>query len=168
DRKSTQFLIKVSFPNLTSLSKITGLWWQISRSGNFCKVFDRHNELSASSEEVHGPRKDRRTFEGLNTHVLKGTSPTDKSLVEKPKHFVRGLEKEVGPKKGQQPSGSLPSLHKQKHASTSAKQAQQNSKEKEEGKSKGKGKGKIQVEQALPTEPQNSQEREDISGKCIQ
>ncbi|MBW0581666.1 hypothetical protein O181_121381 [Austropuccinia psidii MF-1] len=45
--------------------------------------------------------------------------------------------------------------------STSAKQAQENPKEQPEGQSKSKGKGKAQVEQALPTELQDSQERED-------
>ncbi|MBW0571882.1 hypothetical protein O181_111597 [Austropuccinia psidii MF-1] len=53
------------------------------------KSLDRNNELLSSSEEVNGPRKDRRTSEGLKTHVLQGTSPTNKSLVEKPKHVVR-------------------------------------------------------------------------------
>ncbi|MBW0577370.1 hypothetical protein O181_117085 [Austropuccinia psidii MF-1] len=100
--------------------------------------------------------KDRRTSEGLKTHVLKGKSPTDKSLVEKPKHVVRGPEEEVGPRKGQQHSGSSPNLHKQNSASKSAKQGQPNPKEKSEGQEKGKVKGKIQVEQALPTESQNS------------
>ncbi|MBW0526931.1 hypothetical protein O181_066646 [Austropuccinia psidii MF-1] len=80
--------------------------------GTSAKSFDRHNELLSSSEEVHGPIRDRRASERLDTHVLQGTSPTDKSLVEKPKHFVRGPE-EVGPRKGQQPSGSFPNLHKQ-------------------------------------------------------
>ncbi|MBW0516340.1 hypothetical protein O181_056055 [Austropuccinia psidii MF-1] len=124
-------------------------------------VQNRHNELLSSSKKFHGPRKDRGTSEGLETHVLQGTSLTDKSLVEKPKHVVRGPEEEVGPRKGQQPSGSSPSLHKQKTTSKIAKQGQASPKEQSEGKAKGKGKGKIQVEQALPTELQNSQERED-------
>ncbi|MBW0580174.1 hypothetical protein O181_119889 [Austropuccinia psidii MF-1] len=93
--------------------------------GTSVKSLDRHNQLLSSSEEVHGPRKDRRTFEGLETHVLQGTSPKDKSLVEKPKHVVRGPEEEVGPRKGQQPSGSSPSLHKQKSASKSVKKGQE-------------------------------------------
>ncbi|MBW0509383.1 hypothetical protein O181_049098 [Austropuccinia psidii MF-1] len=58
--------------------------------GTSAKYLDRHNELLSSSEEAHGPRKDRRTSEGLDTHVLQGTSPTDKSLVEKPNNVVRG------------------------------------------------------------------------------
>ncbi|MBW0523241.1 hypothetical protein O181_062956 [Austropuccinia psidii MF-1] len=53
-------------------------------------------------------------------------------------------------------------------ASTSAKQGQANPKEQSEGQEKGKGKGKTQVEQALPTEIQNSQEREDSHGQCVQ
>ncbi|MBW0516334.1 hypothetical protein O181_056049 [Austropuccinia psidii MF-1] len=132
------------------------------------KYLDRSNELLSLSEEVHGPRKDRRTSEGLGTHVLQGRSPTDKSLVEKPKHVIRGPEEEVGPRKGQQPSGSSPSLQKQKSSSTSAKKGQENPKEQSEGQAKGKGKGKIQVEQALPTELQNSQEGEDSHEQCVQ
>ncbi|MBW0523110.1 hypothetical protein O181_062825 [Austropuccinia psidii MF-1] len=111
--------------------------------GTSAKALDRHNELLSSSEEVHGPRKDRRASEGLDTHVLQGTSPTDKILVENPKHVVRGAEEEVGPMKGQQPSGSSPSLHKQKSTTTSAKRGQANPKEQSEGQAKGKEKGKI-------------------------
>ncbi|MBW0473587.1 hypothetical protein O181_013302 [Austropuccinia psidii MF-1] len=92
--------------------------------GASAKSLNRHNELLSSSEEVSGPRKDRRASEGVDTHVLQGTSPTDKSLVEKPKHVVRGPEEEVGPSQRQQPSGNFPSLHKEKSTSTSAKQAQ--------------------------------------------
>ncbi|MBW0575160.1 hypothetical protein O181_114875 [Austropuccinia psidii MF-1] len=88
------------------------------------KSLDKHNELISSIEEVHGPRKDRGSSEGLDTHVLQRTSTTDKSLVEKPKHVVRGPEEEVGPRKGQQPSGSCPSLHNRKYTSTSAKKGQ--------------------------------------------
>ncbi|MBW0531697.1 hypothetical protein O181_071412 [Austropuccinia psidii MF-1] len=58
--------------------------------GNSAKSLDRYNELLSSR-----------------------TSPTDKILVEKPKHVVRGPEEDVGPRKGQQPSGRSPSLHKQ-------------------------------------------------------
>ncbi|MBW0512425.1 hypothetical protein O181_052140 [Austropuccinia psidii MF-1] len=136
--------------------------------GTSAKSLDRHNELLFSSKEVHGPRKDRRTSEGLDTHVLQGTSPTVKSLVEKPNHVVRGPEEEVGPRKGQEHSRSSPSLHRKKYASTSAKKGQANPKEQSEGQAKGKGKGKIQVEQAVPTELQNSQEIEDSHGQCVQ
>ncbi|MBW0588926.1 hypothetical protein O181_128641 [Austropuccinia psidii MF-1] len=139
-----------------------------ARVGTSPKSLDRHHELISSSEEVHGARKDRRTSEGLDTHVLQRTSPTDKILVEKPKHVIRGPEEEVGPREGKQPSGSSPSLHKQKYASTSAKQAQANPKDQPEGQAKGKGKDKAQVEQALPTELQDSQEREDSRGQYVQ
>ncbi|MBW0512951.1 hypothetical protein O181_052666 [Austropuccinia psidii MF-1] len=51
--------------------------------GTSSKSLDRKNELISSSREVHGPRKDRGSSEGLVSHVLPETSPTDKSLVEK-------------------------------------------------------------------------------------
>ncbi|MBW0528534.1 hypothetical protein O181_068249 [Austropuccinia psidii MF-1] len=70
-----------------------------ARVGTSPKCLDRHHDLISSSEEVNGERKDRSTSEGLETHVLQRTSPTDKSLVEKPKHVVRGPE-EVGPRVG--------------------------------------------------------------------
>ncbi|MBW0567812.1 hypothetical protein O181_107527 [Austropuccinia psidii MF-1] len=99
------------------------------RVGTSPKSLDRHHELISSSEGVHGARKDRRTSEGLDTHIWQRTSPTDKSLVEKPKHVIRGPEEEVGPRQEKQPSGSSPNLHKQESASTSAKQAQANPKD---------------------------------------
>ncbi|MBW0573271.1 hypothetical protein O181_112986 [Austropuccinia psidii MF-1] len=136
--------------------------------GTSYKSLDRHNDLISSSQKAHGPRKDRRPSERLDTHLLQGISPTDNSLVEKPKHAIRGPEKEVGPREGQQPSGSSPSLHKQKSTSTSAKQGQANPKDQSEGKAKGEGKGKTQVEQALPTKLLNYQEREDSQGQCVQ
>ncbi|MBW0465672.1 hypothetical protein O181_005387 [Austropuccinia psidii MF-1] len=92
------------------------------------KSLDRHNKAISLSEEFRGPRKDRGSSEGLDTHVLQRKSPTDTSLVEKPKHVFRGTEEEVGPRKGQQPSGSSPSLNKC-----------------QKGQAKGKGKGKAQV-----------------------
>ncbi|MBW0478533.1 hypothetical protein O181_018248 [Austropuccinia psidii MF-1] len=92
--------------------------------GTSAKSLDRHNQLISSTEEVHGPRKYRGPSEGLDPHVLQRTSPTDQSLVEKPKNFVRGPEEKVFPRKGQQPCGSSSSLHKQEFASTSAKKGQ--------------------------------------------
>ncbi|MBW0583284.1 hypothetical protein O181_122999 [Austropuccinia psidii MF-1] len=80
--------------------------------GTSSKSLDRQNELLSSSKEAHGPRKYRRTFEGWDTNVLQGTSSTDKSLVENPKHVVTRPEEEVGPRKVQQPSGSSPILNK--------------------------------------------------------
>ncbi|MBW0473140.1 hypothetical protein O181_012855 [Austropuccinia psidii MF-1] len=121
-------------------------------------------------EEAHGPRNERGYSEGLDTHVLKRTNTKDISLAEKPKHVVRGQEGEIGPRKGQQPSGISPSLHKKKPTSTSAKKGKANPKEQSEGQGKGKRKqkGKAQVEQALPTELQNYKEREDSHGQCVQ
>ncbi|MBW0535759.1 hypothetical protein O181_075474 [Austropuccinia psidii MF-1] len=49
--------------------------------GTSKKSLDRHNELISSSEEVHGPRKDRGSSEGLDTHVLQEKSPTDKRML---------------------------------------------------------------------------------------
>ncbi|MBW0529430.1 hypothetical protein O181_069145 [Austropuccinia psidii MF-1] len=97
--------IPVSIQELVYGGKAAGV-------GTSAKSLDRHNEVLSSSEEVHWPRKERRTSERLDTHVLQGTIPKDKSLVERPKHCVRGPEEEGGPRKGQQPSGSSPSLHK--------------------------------------------------------
>ncbi|MBW0466365.1 hypothetical protein O181_006080 [Austropuccinia psidii MF-1] len=132
--------------------------------GTSAKSLDRHDELISSSEESHGPRKDRAPSEGLETHVFQRKSPKDKSLVEKPKHFIRGPEEEVGPRKGKWPCGSSSSLHMQEYTLKSAKQGQASPKEQSEGKAK----GKIQVEQALPTELQNSKEMKDSHGQCVQ
>ncbi|MBW0571622.1 hypothetical protein O181_111337 [Austropuccinia psidii MF-1] len=53
-------------------------------------------------------------------------------------------------------------------ASKSGKQGQATPKEQSEGEAKGKGKCKARLEQALLTELQNSQKREDSHGKCVQ
>ncbi|MBW0499063.1 hypothetical protein O181_038778 [Austropuccinia psidii MF-1] len=74
-----------------------------ARVGTSPKSLDRHHELICSSEEVHGARKDIGTSEGLDTHFLQRTSPTDKSFVEKPKHVIRGPEEEVGPREENSP-----------------------------------------------------------------
>ncbi|MBW0557914.1 hypothetical protein O181_097629, partial [Austropuccinia psidii MF-1] len=129
------------------------------RVGTSPKSLDRQHELISSGEEAHGARKDRGASEGLDTHVLQRTSPRDKSLFEKPKHFIRGQQEEVGPREEKKPSGRSPNPHKQNSSSTSAKQAQKKPKDQPEGQEKGKGKGKAQVEQALPAELQGSQER---------
>ncbi|MBW0537211.1 hypothetical protein O181_076926 [Austropuccinia psidii MF-1] len=138
-----------------------------ARVGTSLMSLDRHNELISSSEEFHGSRKDRGTSEGLDTHVLQRTNSTDKILVEKPEHVIRGPEEEIGPRKGKKPSGSSPSLHKQNSASTSTKQAQENPKDQPEGQEKAKGKGKAQVEQTLPAKLQDSQQREDSHGQYL-
>ncbi|MBW0591684.1 hypothetical protein O181_131399 [Austropuccinia psidii MF-1] len=71
--------------------------------GASVKSLDRPNELLPSSEKVHGPRKDSRLSEGLDTYVLQRSSTKDKGLVGKSKHFVRGPEERVGSKEGQNP-----------------------------------------------------------------
>ncbi|MBW0584602.1 hypothetical protein O181_124317 [Austropuccinia psidii MF-1] len=147
--------IPVLVQELVYCSKAAGV-------GTSAKSLHRHNELISSREEANGPRKDRGPSEVLETHVFQRKSPTDKSLVEKQKHFFRGPEDEVGPRKGKQPCGSSSSLHKQEYASKGSKKGQASSKEQSEGK------GKIQVEQALPTELQNSKERKDSHGQCVQ
>ncbi|MBW0480043.1 hypothetical protein O181_019758 [Austropuccinia psidii MF-1] len=81
------------------------------RAEIFFQVFGWLNELLSSGEEVHGPRKDRGSSEELDTHELQIRSPTDKSLIEKPKYIFRGPEEQVGPRKIQQPSGSFSSPH---------------------------------------------------------
>ncbi|MBW0566159.1 hypothetical protein O181_105874 [Austropuccinia psidii MF-1] len=60
-----------------------------ARVGTSPKSLARHHERISSSEEIHGARKDRGTSEGLDTHVLQRTSPTDKSLVEKKACYER-------------------------------------------------------------------------------
>ncbi|MBW0579939.1 hypothetical protein O181_119654 [Austropuccinia psidii MF-1] len=97
--------------------------------GTSPKSLDRHNELLSSSEEFYGARKYRRTSEGLDINVLQRRSPTDKSLVQKPKYVIRVSEEEVGPRKGKQPSGSSPCIHQQNSASTSARQSQERPKD---------------------------------------
>ncbi|MBW0472110.1 hypothetical protein O181_011825 [Austropuccinia psidii MF-1] len=118
----------------------------INPKDNIVSPEERHKgkipELPLVPKESHGPIKDRGSSEGLDTHVLQRTSPTDKSLVEKPKHVVRGPKEEVGPREGQQLSGSSPSLHKQNSTSTSAKQWKANPKEQSEGQAKGKAQWK--------------------------
>ncbi|MBW0501375.1 hypothetical protein O181_041090 [Austropuccinia psidii MF-1] len=131
------------------------------------KSLDRNNELISSSEEAHGARKDRGPSEGLKTHFLQRTSPTDKSMVEKPNHFVRGPEEEVRQRKRQLPCGSSSSLYKQESDLKRAKKQQASLKDQPEGQAKGKGKGEIQVEHSLPTELHNSKERKDSHGQCV-
>ncbi|MBW0561924.1 hypothetical protein O181_101639 [Austropuccinia psidii MF-1] len=71
-----------------------------------------HHELISSIEEVYGAGKDKGTSEGLDTHVLQRTSPTDKIFVGKPEHVISGSEDKIGSRKGKQPSGSSPCLNK--------------------------------------------------------
>ncbi|MBW0493817.1 hypothetical protein O181_033532 [Austropuccinia psidii MF-1] len=100
------------------------LWFMVEKKGEVgasSKSLDKENEILSSSKEGLGPRNDRGHSEGCDTHVLQSTSSKDKSLVEKPKNFVRGPEERVGSKEGQQPSGSSSSLQKQEYASKHSK-----------------------------------------------
>ncbi|MBW0532507.1 hypothetical protein O181_072222 [Austropuccinia psidii MF-1] len=119
-----------------------------ARVGTSPKSLDRHHKLISPSEEVHGARKDRRTYEGLDTHVLQRTSPTDKRLVEKPKHVIRGPEEEFGPREGKHQAEAP-------QASTSKKLPQQvPNKPKSTPKTKQKGKKKAKAKWNKPY-PQN-------------
>ncbi|MBW0515567.1 hypothetical protein O181_055282 [Austropuccinia psidii MF-1] len=77
--------IPVSVQQLVYGGKTAGM-------GTSSKYLNRHNELLSLIREVHGPIKNKGSSEGLDTHVLQRTSPTDTNLVEKPKYFVRGPE----------------------------------------------------------------------------
>ncbi|MBW0585778.1 hypothetical protein O181_125493, partial [Austropuccinia psidii MF-1] len=88
--------IPVSVHELVYGSKAAGV-------GTYTKSLDKNNEILSLSEEFHGPRKDKTTSEGLDTHVLQGTSPTDKTLVKNPKHVVRGPEEKLAKGKDNSP-----------------------------------------------------------------
>ncbi|MBW0561649.1 hypothetical protein O181_101364 [Austropuccinia psidii MF-1] len=135
--------IPVSVQKLVYVSKT-------AKVGTSPKSVDRHHELISSSEEVHGARKDRGTSEGLDTHVLQWTSPTEKSLVEKPKHVMKGSEEEVGPRQGQNPSGSSPSIHKQNLPQPVPNKPKQTPKTNQKGKQKAKGKAKPKWNKPYP------------------
>ncbi|MBW0511977.1 hypothetical protein O181_051692 [Austropuccinia psidii MF-1] len=91
--------------------------------GTSAKSLDKHNELLYSSEEVHGPRKDRRTSEGLETHVLKGKSPIDKTWLKKQSMLSEDQKKKLS-------QGKDNSSVEAPKASTSSKQGQANPKDK--------------------------------------
>ncbi|MBW0461646.1 hypothetical protein O181_001361 [Austropuccinia psidii MF-1] len=80
----------------------TGLLWQQEGVGNSSPLVDKHNEILTSSKEVLGPRKNSRPSDGYDAYVFQRTSPKDKNLFEKQKHFVRGPEERVGPKERKQ------------------------------------------------------------------
>ncbi|MBW0521075.1 hypothetical protein O181_060790 [Austropuccinia psidii MF-1] len=96
-----------------------------SEVGTSAKSLCRDHEFLSSIKEALGPRKYGGPFEWLDTHVLQSTSPKDKCLAGRPKHFISGPEKRLGPKEGQQPSGSSSSIQKQDYASTSAKKVKE-------------------------------------------
>ncbi|MBW0504945.1 hypothetical protein O181_044660 [Austropuccinia psidii MF-1] len=80
--------------------------------GTSSQIFDSNNEILPSSKEILGSRKDTRAYERLDTNVFQRTSLKDKSLIKNPKNVIRGSEKVVVQKEGQQPCGSSINLHK--------------------------------------------------------
>ncbi|MBW0583373.1 hypothetical protein O181_123088 [Austropuccinia psidii MF-1] len=111
------------------------------------KSLDRHHELISSSEESHGPRKVRGPSEGLDTHFLKRTSPTDQSLVEKPKHFIRG----IWPKERTTALWKLPKPPQARICLNKCQQKEKKSaKSKKKGKQKAKGKEKSKWNRPYP------------------
>ncbi|MBW0494047.1 hypothetical protein O181_033762, partial [Austropuccinia psidii MF-1] len=128
--------------------------------GTSAKSLDSENELLSSSEEVCGPRKDRRTSEGLAPMSFKGQVQQIKAWLKTQSMLSEDQKKKMAQGKDNSP------VEAPQASSKSAKQGQENPKEQSEGQAKGKGKVITQVEQALPTELQNSQEREDSHGQC--
>ncbi|MBW0511121.1 hypothetical protein O181_050836 [Austropuccinia psidii MF-1] len=101
--------------------------------------------------------------------LLKGCTPMScKGQVHKIKACLKNQSMLSEDQKNNLAQGKDNSPVEAPHSSTSAKQGQENFKEQSEGQAKGKGKGKAQVEQALPTELQSSQEREHSNGQCVQ
>ncbi|MBW0461037.1 hypothetical protein O181_000752 [Austropuccinia psidii MF-1] len=109
--RSYQFLTSISKDIPVSVQELV-YFCKAERVGASTQLLYRYNELLPSIKELLWPRKDKRTSEGLETHVLQGTGPKDKIFVETEKHFVRGSEEIVGPKEQQQPCGSFTSLNK--------------------------------------------------------
>ncbi|MBW0463755.1 hypothetical protein O181_003470 [Austropuccinia psidii MF-1] len=93
-----------------------------------------------------GPEKTEELWKGWTPMSCKGQ-------VQQIKSWLKKLD---------QGQDNTPVEAPQASPSTSAKQAKENPKDQSEGKDK------AQVEQALPSELQNSQEREDSHGQCVQ
>ncbi|MBW0591217.1 hypothetical protein O181_130932 [Austropuccinia psidii MF-1] len=113
-----------------------------ARVVTFPKSLDRHHELLSSSEEVHGPKNTEELLKGLTPMSCKGQVQQIKAWLKKPKHVIRGPKGEVGSREGKQPSGSSPSLNKQKSASKVPKNSQQTLKTNQKGNQKAKEKAK--------------------------
>ncbi|MBW0525542.1 hypothetical protein O181_065257 [Austropuccinia psidii MF-1] len=95
--------------------------------------------------------------------LLKGWTPMScKGQVQRIKAWLRKQSILSGNQKKKLSQGKENSPVEAPQASTRAKQAQTNPKDQAEGQ------GKAQVEQALPTELQDSKEREDGHGHCVQ
>ncbi|MBW0507096.1 hypothetical protein O181_046811 [Austropuccinia psidii MF-1] len=95
-------------------------------------------------------KKDRGPSEGSDTHVLQRTSPTDKSLVEKPKHFVRGAEAEVGQGKENSPVEAPQASTSKNLCQQVPKKGNQPPKSNQKGKKNAKGKAKRKWNKPFP------------------
>ncbi|MBW0532968.1 hypothetical protein O181_072683 [Austropuccinia psidii MF-1] len=102
-----------------------------------------------------GPEKTEELLKGWTPMSFKGQVQQIKAWLKN----QRMLSEDQNKKSAQ---GKEKSQVEAPQASTSAKQAQANPKDQPEGK------GKAQVEQALPAELQDSQEREDSHEQCVQ
>ncbi|MBW0585134.1 hypothetical protein O181_124849 [Austropuccinia psidii MF-1] len=101
--------------------------------------------------------------------LLKGWTPMScKGKVQQIKAWLKNQSMLSEDQKKKLSQGKDNSPVEAPQASTSATKGKVNPKEQSEGQEKCKGKGKAQVEQALPTELRNSQEREDSHEQCVQ
>ncbi|MBW0507820.1 hypothetical protein O181_047535 [Austropuccinia psidii MF-1] len=97
--------------------------------------------------------------------LLKGQTPMScKVQIQQIKAWLKNKRMLSEDQKKKLSQGKENSPVEAPQASTSAKKGKANPKEKLEGQEK----GKAQVEQALPTELQKSQEREDRHAQCVQ
>ncbi|MBW0527229.1 hypothetical protein O181_066944 [Austropuccinia psidii MF-1] len=115
-----------------------------------------------------GPRKTEELLRGWKPMSCKGKVQQIRAWLKNQSILSEDQKRKLAQGKYNSPVEAPQASTSKKHSSKSAKQRQANPKEQSEGQAKGKVKGKIQVEQALPTELQNSQEREDIHEQCVQ
>ncbi|MBW0559548.1 hypothetical protein O181_099263 [Austropuccinia psidii MF-1] len=103
----------------------------------------QENELRSSSENVLGPIKDTRASTTMEFNFLKRVSQKYNSLVEKPKHIIRGSEEGVGPKEGKHPCGTTSKPLHARINLQSCQKRQASPTDQTEGQEKDKGKGKF-------------------------
>ncbi|MBW0567845.1 hypothetical protein O181_107560 [Austropuccinia psidii MF-1] len=115
-----------------------------------------------------GPEKTEDFLRDWTPMSCKGHFQQIKAWLKAQRMFSEDQKKKLTQGKDKIPVEALKASKSIKSASTSAKQGKENPKEESEGQAKGKGKRKGQVEEALHTELQNSQEREESLGQCVQ
>ncbi|MBW0517406.1 hypothetical protein O181_057121 [Austropuccinia psidii MF-1] len=71
--------------------------------GTSAKPLDRHNKLLYSSENVHGPRKDSRPSEVLDTNVFQRTSPKLKDRLKNKRILSEDQRKDLTKKRDNSP-----------------------------------------------------------------